>query len=65
MSQKKDKKFRKEVKRQVNSNFGEGMKALSNIIRKRPQWVPKKVWVVLYMPLFEKKYWGIILRYID
>lgn len=64
MNQKKAKKFRKEVRRRVDENFGAGMQSLVHILRKRPQWVPKRLWVLLYLPLFPKKYIKVIYKYI-
>lgn len=63
MSQSKTKKFRKEVRRVVDANFGVGMQALSNIIRPRPRWIPKAVWILVYVPLFEKRYLHLIYKH--
>ena len=63
MSQTKTKKFRKEVKRQVNKNFGIGMEALSNIVRVRPRWIPKSIWILAYIPLFPKQYIRLIYKH--
>lgn len=56
MSQRQTKKARKEIRRRVDENFGVGMEALSNLIRPRPRWIPRWVWIVAYVPLFQKKY---------
>lgn len=60
MSQKKTKKTRKEIRKAVRANIGEGAEALSTIVRKRPKVVPKFLWIILYLPLFKRKY----LKYI-
>lgn len=65
MSQSTDKKRRKEIRRVVNRNFGEGIKSLANIVRPRPRWIPKRLWVLVYIPLFPKKYRRYILEAID
>ena len=63
MSQSQTKKFRKEVKRQVNANFGVGMSALSNIVRERPRWIPRAVWILAYVPLFPRQYIRLIYKH--
>lgn len=62
MSQKQTKRFRKEVRRRVDRNFGIGMEALAQIIRPRPRWIPKQLWIILYTPLFPKKYLGLVYK---
>lgn len=64
MSQKQSKKYRKEVRRTVDKNLGIGFDALSNIVRSRPQWIPKKIWLILYLPLFPRKYMYLLNKYI-
>lgn len=56
MSQSKSKKVRKEVRKRVDKNFGIGMEALSNVVRKRPSWIPKQIWILTYLPLIPAKY---------
>jgi hypothetical protein len=63
MSQSKTKKFRKEVRRVVDANFGIGMEALSNITRPRPRWCPKVVWMLAYVPLFKKQCLHLIYKH--
>lgn len=63
MSQSQTKKYRKEVRRVVNANFGQGMEALSNIVRQRPRYVPKFVWVLVYVPLFPRQYLRLIYKH--
>lgn len=65
MSAKQVKKNRKEVRRVWKKNFGTGLEALSNITRKRPKWIPKNVWVLIYWPLFPKAYLPAIKKHID
>ncbi len=63
MSQRQSKKFRKEVRKVVDANFGVGMKALANIVRPKPSYVPKWVWIVVYVPLFPWKYLHLIYKH--
>lgn len=65
MSDKQTKRVRKEIKRQVNNNVGEGLQSLQLITRKRPKWIPKRVWVLMYLPLFPKKYLKFIFKYMQ
>ena len=65
MSQKKDKRFRKEVRRRVDANFGVGMQALAQLVRQRPRWIPKAVWILVYVPLFERKYIRLIYKHMQ
>lgn len=65
MSQKNIKKQRQEVRRAVRNEFGEGMEALAMIVRKRPRWIPKWVWIWAYVPLFPRKYRGLVYRHMD
>lgn len=64
MSEKQIKRARKEIKKTVIQNFGVGMEQLSHIVRKRPRWIPKSIWMLAYAPLFSKKYRRIIRKYI-
>lgn len=65
MGQKTVKKQRQEVRRAVRNEFGEGMAALAQITRKRPRWIPKRIWILAYLPLFPKKYRGLVYRHMD
>jgi len=56
MSQKTFKKIRKEARRQVDHNFGTGMQALAKLVRKRPKYIPRFVWIIIYAPLFKFRY---------
>lgn len=58
MSGSSSKKFRKQVKKTVKENFGEGFELLSKIVRPRPRWIPKRIWILFYLPLFKKKHVG-------
>lgn len=64
MNSKIVKKLRKEARRQVNVNFGEGMEAMNKLIRLRPSFVPRFIWILLYVPLFRVKYLRAIYRYL-
>jgi hypothetical protein len=64
MNAKEAKKLRKEVRKSVDRNFGVGMEALARIIRRKPRWIPKKIWILAYAPLFPKKYLSLIYKYL-
>lgn len=61
MNLKKAKKIRKEARNQI----GSGIKALSNITRSRPKFIPKSIWVLLYLPLFKYKHLKYFKKHID
>jgi hypothetical protein len=63
MSQSTIKKHRKEVRKAVRENIGEGLAVLSNMVRERPKYVPRWMWIVVYMPLFSRKYIKYIYKY--
>jgi hypothetical protein len=65
MSSSKIKKTRKEIRKRVDNNLGDRIKALNCIVRKRPVWIPKRIWVLLYLPLFESKYRNLIIKYLE
>lgn len=64
MSQKQTKRFRKEVRRRVDENFGIGMEALAQFVRPRPKWIMRRVWILFYIPLFPKKYRKLVFKYL-
>lgn len=64
MSQSKTKKVRKEVRRKIDAELGKGLEALSKIVRPRPRWIPKRVWILVYLPLFPKTYLPSIYRHL-
>lgn len=53
------------MRRAVRNEFGEGMEALAMIVRKRPRWIPKWIWIWAYVPLFPRKYRGLVYRHMD
>lgn len=63
MSAKKEKAIRKKIRKEVRVNMGEGIEALSNMIRKKPRLVPKAIWILLYLPIFKRKYIKFIYKY--
>lgn len=63
MSQSQDKRFRKAVRKRVDENFGKGMEALGNIIRPRPTWIPKRVWILAYVLIFPRQYLRLIYKH--
>lgn len=65
MNTKKAKKLRQYTRREVRGSIGEGMEALSTIIRPRPRWIHKRIWILFYLPLFTKEYRGLIYKYMD
>ena len=65
MNQKAAKKFRKDVRKIVDSKLVDGMQTLSKITRQRPKWIPKFIWIIAYYPLFPKKYRKFIYKYIQ
>ncbi|MFA6158887.1 MAG: hypothetical protein WC763_04695 [Candidatus Paceibacterota bacterium] len=62
MSQKQTKKFRKEVRREITKEMGEGIATLQTLVRERPTWCPRFVWIALYMPIFKRKSWKFIYK---
>jgi hypothetical protein len=65
MSNKAIKRNRKEMKRIVRASIGDGMESLASITRKRPKWIPKRIWVLAYLPLFPRKYLHLIYKQLD
>lgn len=62
MNAKKAKKLRKEARRYSEVLIGEGFEAVGNLIRSRPKWIPKILWILLYVPLFKVKYLKIVYK---
>lgn len=62
MNARNAKKLRREARRQVNENFGSGMEALAHLTRERPQWIPKWIWILAYVPLFKRQYLPVVYR---
>lgn len=65
MSQKQTKRVRKEIKRRVDKNMGDGIEALKDLVRERPRFIPKKIWALAYWPLFKGKYWKMVAKNIN
>jgi hypothetical protein len=65
MNTKKAKKLRKYARKQVKFELGEGMEALAQITRPRPRWIPKRVWILTYLPLFPRKYLPLVYKHMD
>ena len=63
MNSKKAKKIKKYARQQVKMEFGEGMEILQQITRTRPKWIPKRVWVLAYLPLFPRKYLKVLYKH--
>jgi hypothetical protein len=64
MSQSKSKKLRKEVRREVGKKYTQGIATLGEIVRPRPKWIPKRIWILAYLPLFKRKHLKLIYRQI-
>jgi len=62
MSNKFFKKIRKEARKVANEKFGEATDILGGMITPRPKWIPKFIWILLYLPLFKKKTWKLIYK---
>lgn len=65
MNSKTAKKLKKYTRQQVNHNLGEGMAALAEITRSRPKWIPKRIWILAYLPLFPRKYLRIVYKHMQ
>ena len=65
MSGKQVKRVRREVRRRVDQNMGAGVEALKELVRKKPRFIPKKIWALAYWPLFKEKYWKMIAEQIN
>lgn len=62
MSIKKAKKIRKEIRNEVRKLYPSGVEVLQKLIRPRPKYCPKFIWILLYMPLFKKVLWKSIYK---
>ncbi len=62
MNQKKTKKARKEYRRQARILWGEANEVLGTLIRPRPKYIPRFLWILLYIPIFKSKTIKIIYR---
>lgn len=65
MNNKLSKKNRKLIRTALDKKFGEGMEALAICVRPRPKWIPRKIWILAYVPLFKKKYLKVVYRYMQ
>ena len=65
MNTKKAKKLRKYARKQVKEEIGEGLQALGEITRSRPKWIPKRIWILAYLPLFPRKYLAMIYKHMQ
>lgn len=64
MNSKLAKKIRKEVRKTAVAEFGGGMEMLRKLIRRRPGWFPKAIWILLFATVFKLKYLKIIYKYL-
>jgi hypothetical protein len=55
MSQKQSKKINKQVRREARAIWGEGLEAMGKLMRKRPKYCPRFVWIILLAPAFKNK----------
>lgn len=65
MSQRRQKQYRRIARGIAKVEIGEGMEALRHITRKRPRWIPKRVWILAYLPLFKRVYWGLVYKHME
>jgi hypothetical protein len=63
MSQKQTKKTRQEVRRAVKKQIGEGMEAVAIAMYDRPRFIPKWIWIGVYVPAFKWRYLGVIYKH--
>lgn len=64
MNSKQSKKVRQRVRREARALWGEGLEALGALIRKRPTWCPRVLWILLYVPLFKWKTLKLFYRHL-
>lgn len=62
MNQKKTKKLRKEIRREARNLWGEASEVLGTLIRARPKYIPRFLWILLYVPIFKTKTLKIIYQ---
>lgn len=43
------------VRREARAVWGEGIEAMGTLLRKKPKYFPKFLWIVLLMPVFKTK----------
>ena len=49
-------KAAKKIRKAVRGEIGKGFQSLNKIIRKKPWYIPKFLWVLPLLILFEKRY---------
>ena len=54
MSNKFFKKIRKEARKETAERLGEGIDILRTMIKPKPKYCPKFIWILFYIPLFKK-----------
>lgn len=64
MNSKLVKKIRKETRREAKKQFGAGIEILRGMVRTRHKFIPRALWVLLFLPLFKTKYLKTIYKYI-
>jgi hypothetical protein len=64
MNTKTAKKIRKYVRQEAQKKFENGVNILGDLVHKRPKAIPKCIWLLLYIPLFKRKAWRFLYRYI-
>lgn len=48
-------KINRAAKKETRKILGDGINVMHTMIRQRPNWIPKFIWIVLYLPLFKVK----------
>jgi hypothetical protein len=65
MNTKVAKKLRQMTRKEIKNKFGDGMEILNSLTNTRPKYVPKIIWIILYLPLFKKKAWKYIYKNLE
>lgn len=48
------KKLRKYARKEVNAKYQNGLILLKSMIRPKPKYCPKFLWILFYLPIFKK-----------
>jgi hypothetical protein len=62
MSNKQSKKVRKVIKSEIKKLYPSGVEVLQKLIKQRPKYCPKFIWILLFMPIFKKVLWKSIYK---
>ncbi len=64
MNGKKAKMMRKEVRSHIKAGIGDGMNILNRFTRQRPKYIPKIIWIILYLPIIKIRYVKYFIKHI-